>query len=257
MVEQVVFSAQPSTPEAPAPQQAPRPEHIPEKFWDAEKGAPRVEDLAKSYLELEKKLATPKEAQEPEKKPEQQAPKQDNKAVPESMKELQKSVTDKGLDFHKFYDEYNEKGDLSQESFQALEQQGFTKEFISEYIAGQEALAHQTVAEVQSIFGGEEGFQQAVQWATANLPAEEIERINSVIQRGNLNEIKTTYKALKSDILSARGNPPNLIKGGNAPQVGPGYASREQMVADMRNPLYKKDPAFRDQVAQKIARSSF
>lgn len=31
-----------------------RPDYIPEKFWDAEKGAPNIENLAKSYAELEK-----------------------------------------------------------------------------------------------------------------------------------------------------------------------------------------------------------
>jgi len=31
-----------------------RPDHIPEKFWDAETGAPRIDELAKSYVELER-----------------------------------------------------------------------------------------------------------------------------------------------------------------------------------------------------------
>ncbi len=33
-----------------------RPEYVPEKFWDAEKGEPRLEALLKSYRELERKL---------------------------------------------------------------------------------------------------------------------------------------------------------------------------------------------------------
>ncbi len=31
-----------------------RPEYIPEKFWDAEKGAPKIDELGKSYVELER-----------------------------------------------------------------------------------------------------------------------------------------------------------------------------------------------------------
>ena len=50
-----------STPPAAAATQTPpaatsRPEFIPEKFWDTATGAPRVEDLAKSYTALESKL---------------------------------------------------------------------------------------------------------------------------------------------------------------------------------------------------------
>ena len=34
-----------------------RPDEVPEKFWDAERGAIRVEALLKSYRELERKLS--------------------------------------------------------------------------------------------------------------------------------------------------------------------------------------------------------
>lgn len=40
----------------PATVAAERPEHIPEKFWDAESGAVRSDALLKSYVELERKL---------------------------------------------------------------------------------------------------------------------------------------------------------------------------------------------------------
>ncbi|HBV11629.1 MAG TPA: hypothetical protein DEB60_00680, partial [Brevundimonas sp.] len=36
-----------TSPQTPA--KAERPDHIPEKFWDAEAGAIRAEDMAKSY----------------------------------------------------------------------------------------------------------------------------------------------------------------------------------------------------------------
>lgn len=43
-----------------------RPDYIPEKFWDPEKKAPRVEQLAKSYGELETKFKTRDRELEPE-----------------------------------------------------------------------------------------------------------------------------------------------------------------------------------------------
>lgn len=49
----------PAAPPAPAPAQ--RPAYIPEKFWDGEKGAPRIEDLAKGYTTLESGRAKQKE----------------------------------------------------------------------------------------------------------------------------------------------------------------------------------------------------
>lgn len=40
---------------------AARPDHVPEKFWDAEKNSVRVDDVLKSYGELEKQLTKAKE----------------------------------------------------------------------------------------------------------------------------------------------------------------------------------------------------
>jgi len=38
-----------------------RPEFLPEKFWDPENGEPRIEALANSYSELERRLGTPQD----------------------------------------------------------------------------------------------------------------------------------------------------------------------------------------------------
>lgn len=52
-----------SAPETPAKPE--RPAHIPEKFWDAEAGAVRTDDLVKSYAELEAKHRSPKSEDKP------------------------------------------------------------------------------------------------------------------------------------------------------------------------------------------------
>ena len=50
------FEPDATTGRGPATPAAERPEHIPEKFWDAEAGTVRSEALLKSYVELERKL---------------------------------------------------------------------------------------------------------------------------------------------------------------------------------------------------------
>ena len=49
-------TSQPTTTEP-----APRPEHIPEKFWDATKGEVNMEEFGKSYTNLEKYVGGKKE----------------------------------------------------------------------------------------------------------------------------------------------------------------------------------------------------
>ena len=43
-----------------------RPADVPEKFWDDEVGAVRIDALVKSYLELERKLGSGRREPEPE-----------------------------------------------------------------------------------------------------------------------------------------------------------------------------------------------
>lgn len=52
-----------SAPETPAKPE--RPAHIPEKFWDADAGTIRVDEMAKSYAELEKMKSAPKAEDKP------------------------------------------------------------------------------------------------------------------------------------------------------------------------------------------------
>ncbi|HYH18030.1 MAG TPA: hypothetical protein VD995_05375 [Azospirillum sp.] len=61
MAENLLTATMPDTPPAPPSAPAPavdgRPPLLPEKFWDPQAGAVRVDALLKSYLELERRLA--------------------------------------------------------------------------------------------------------------------------------------------------------------------------------------------------------
>ena len=68
MTDPAAPPADPTPPAVPPsdPPKSSRPDYLPEKFWDAEASAPRIETLAKSYGELEKKLGAKPEARAPE-----------------------------------------------------------------------------------------------------------------------------------------------------------------------------------------------
>ena len=58
LIEAALAAEAPAASPAAAPSLATtsRPDYLPEKFWDGAKGEARVEALAQSYAELEKKL---------------------------------------------------------------------------------------------------------------------------------------------------------------------------------------------------------
>ena len=109
-----------------------RPEWLPEKFTNAQ-------ELAKAYGELEKQFsARPKEEVK------------EGVKIPEPSKEVEgKRVS--SLD--KFYDEYAEKGTLTEDSYKQLAKQGLDKQLVDGYIAGQKALAETHTNSIQGAVG--------------------------------------------------------------------------------------------------------
>lgn len=231
------------TDEAPAAKE--RPEWVPEKFWDAEKGEIRTEDLAKSYKELESTKSKPAE----EKKPDE--------ATPANQDEASKALEAKGLNFDEFSVEFLQKGELSAESFAKLEKAGIPKAMVDQYIEGQKALAVRYEADVKSVAGGDDGFAEMVTWAVAGgVSKDEIAAYNRAIDSGDVNQAKLAAAGLFQKFqASGRGGEPKLLNGGSGKPSSDVYESVAQMQKDMASPEYKTDPAFRKKVAEKLSRS--
>lgn len=218
------FDAAQQKPQAPADPPAPRVAGLPEKFAS-------VEAMAKAYAELEKKLGTPPAA--PPADPNATAGKLDFKAVSE---------------------EFAEKGELSAETYAALEKQGVTKDLADSFIAGQKAAGAAREAVVFAEAGGEDSYRKMVEWGAANFAPEEVELFNMALA-GSQAAAKMAVAGLKQRYEASAGKPPNLLDGG-ASREAVGYESLAQMKADMKDPRYKSDPAFRAKVSAKLAQST-
>lgn len=227
-----------------------KPEGIPDKFWDAEKGSVRVDDLAKSYAELEKKQSKPPETpKDPPKEPAGKLDAGDNLAItPDQQKKLDAA----GVDLAALHKEYAEKGQLSEETYKKLEASKLPKALVDGYIEGQKALAAKTQADVFEAVGGKDAYAKAIEWAQANLPEEEILAYDNSLKGKSLAELKVAAKGL---IARAQAAPkdPELILGGETPDGIKPYGSMNELVADQRKPEYKTNPAFREKVKARLA----
>lgn len=228
-----------STPsgEVPAPAPDARPAWLPEKFKSAE-------DLAKAYAELEKKAsgapATPPPAVPPKAgDPTPPAPSGEPPAgVPKALFETATA-------------EFVEKGELSPETYAGLEKSGIDKATVDAYIEGRRAIAAQYDAAGYEAAGGKEQYAAMIAWAGNNLSEAEIAAYDAVVASGNTESMKLAVQGLA---LRYTGANPTLIGGrGGASEAG--YASLAEMKADMSDPKYAKDPAFRAMVERKIASS--
>ena len=251
MTATVQMPAEVTGPNAPEPgnntpassQQAPtstsneRPSWLPEKFESGEA-------LAKAYSELEARFTQTQQHQ-------QKAPVAPAVSEQQAMQQLQSQ----GLDLNSFQQEYAANGGkLSEASYAKLEQAGFSRQFVDDYIRGQEAIAQQEINAVYAEVGGEAEFQKVAAWARSNLPAHEVAAFNSIVESASVEALRLAVAGLHAKYVAANGQEPRLVNGQAASSVQ-GFASRYEMIEAMRDPRYRKDEAYREMVTQKLATS--
>ena len=250
MVEAVEIKQEDTTEEKPVEQakveEVKRPEGLPEKFKT-------VEDMAKSYSELESKLGAEDKSFENEKT--QPESKKDTLEIEPDQKAAEKAVESAGLNMDALQTEYNEKGTLDEKSFAALEKAGIPKSYVDAFIQGQEAVATQMQNTIKAEVGGEESYSEIVTWAKDALNPQEIAAFNKTVNSNDLEAVKLAVTGLKARHDAVNGTDPKLISGKAGTDTGGGYNSWAQVTAAMKDARYANDPAFRSEVQDKISKS--
>jgi len=203
-----------------------RPDWLPEKFKSAE-------DMAKAYSELEKKQSEPVQSED---------------------KTFENETTPTGMD--KFYSEYQDKGELSQNSYDELSKMGLDKSLVDGYIAGQQSIANNEVQQIHNTVGGEENYTKVIEYAKTNLSEAEQTAFNDTLDNGSIEQVKFAVQAIASRAGVNAEQPQTMINGDSIETNSDIFESSAQVIDAMNDPRYAKDPAFRKLVEEKIARST-
>lgn len=222
-----------------------RPKWLPEKFKSAE-------DMAKAYAELESKMGKPAEPKADPETPPADVP----NPTEATTDEAEKALSERGLDLSKFSEEFSEKGELTPESYAELEKAGLPKDIVDQYIEGQKARASQYESSVKAEVGGDENYSQMVTWAKANMSPQEITAFNNAVGSGDVNQAKLAVLGLSNRYSTANGADPKRTIGGGKAGALDTFESTAQLTEAMKDPRYKSDPAYRNAVQTKLARSS-
>ena len=250
MVDKVEVQSAETTAEKPVEENKPtqsKPEGLPEKFNS-------VEELVKSYSELEKKLGEQsqptKESVDPVSKTEvkEEQPKSD-------LDIATKAVDSAGLNMETLSEEFAKDGKLADGSYKSLEKAGIPKEYVDRFIAGQQAIADQQSASVKNMVGGTESYDAMSEWASNNLSETEKQAYNTAVNSKDLEAVKLAVVGLKARYAQATGSEPKLVEGKASPSGEQGFDSWAQVTQAMSDPRYSKDPAYQAEVKNKLANS--
>jgi len=156
----------------------------------------------------------------------------------------------------KYSEEFFEKGTLSDQSYADLAKMGYPRQVVDQFIAGQKAMVSAEEQRVFSEVGGRDNYGKMIEWAAQNLPQEEIAAYNTTLESGDINQVMMAARGLQARYSAAAGKPEPKLIGGSGKTAPSGFNSVAQVVQAMSDPRYKTDPAYRAEVAQKIASSN-
>jgi len=212
-----------------------------------------AEELEQAYIELQKKMGSESNKKEDEPKAEQE----------EASEEEEVEFTETEQALMNADDEFDANGKLSNETIESLSKLD-SRELIETYQNLQakyadEApvntpLTEESIDAIQNAVGGEQAYSQMIGWAKENFTAEEIAAYDGALEQGNMNTINFALQALYYRYQDAVGYEGEMIQGKPAQAVD-GFRSQAEVVRAMSDERYETDPAYRQDVYNKLERS--
>ena len=213
-----------------------------------------AQELEKAYIELQGKLGENKEDTETatatEEKPED---------TPQ-MSEGATLITDASKEY---FDNNNKLSDETLAKFSAMSSQDLIKAYMEvqsspEFQQQQAAPAEISEAQVNQIknaAGGEAAYSNIINWAKTNVPAEQISAFDDVVNTGNVQAINLAVAGLKAQYDNANGVEGRMVTGKPPTNSGDVFRSQQELVAAMNDVRYDRDPAYRQDILEKLDRS--
>ena len=237
-------------------------------------------DLEKAYIELQKKLGddTTTEAPEVETKEEKSTDEPQyyledgvvnyaavNEAYGDKLGDLFKEAEVDPWSISEHFHSNN--GTITDEMYTSLESAGLSRASIDSYLAGRAIesgyseevtaaeLSDSEVNSVRSIAGTEKDYNNLIQWAGTNLEQQASQAFDSIVNSGDVEMIKLAVTGLKAQYDNANGYEGRMLTGKAASGSSDVFRSQPELVAAMSDPRYDKDPAYRQDVIEKLDRS--
>ena len=214
------------------------------------------EELEKAYIELQKKLGDSKEQEETEKA----SAEKETEDKPQ-LSEGATLITDASKEY---FDNGNKLSPETLAKFSSLSSQDLIKaymevqsnpEFQQQQAAPPAEITTSQINQIKNSAGGEKAYANIVNWAKTNLPQDQINAFDEVVNRGSVQAIQLAVSGLKAEYDNANGVEGRMVTGKNAPNNGDVFRGQAELVRAMNDARYDSDPAYRQDVIEKLDRS--
>jgi len=197
-----------------------------------------AEDLEKAYLELQKKMGQGEQEAEPA--PEEEVQESDPDYLAQAMTE------------------YQETGKLSDEIKKQLDELDYEDMFAAmQSQAPQDTpdLSEEEMNAIRNYVGGEQQYGALMDWAAQTLDRNYVEAFDDLVQNGSARAIQLAVRGLMAEYENHNGYEGRMLTGKAASETPDVFRSQAEVVQAMSDPRYDSDPAYRNDVFEKLGRS--
>lgn len=214
-----------------------------------------AQELEKGYLELQQKLAENDAGTYEEEEYEE--------ADYESSDEEYAEDEEYGTILDQLWDEASNDGEYSQETLDDLESMS-AREIAQLHLEYRNSVEQEPQArdfsqadiqELKGVVGGEANYANMIEWAQQSLNKQEIQMFDTVMQRGDPLAAFFAVRSLAYAYNDAVGYDGKMVQGKAPKQGGDQFRSQAEVLQAMGDPRYENDPAYRQDIMDKLERS--
>lgn len=210
------------------------------KFRDAE-------ELEKAYIELQRKLGErSNESEEDEEVRDDETPAEEVEYTTEQW--IQDAAA-----------EYNKNGSLSQETLEQIAEMDpadLANAFMGMQGEAATDLSESETNAIKQVAGGDEGYAQMIEWATDSMPAEYTNAFNNLVATGDAYSIQLAVAGMRAAYEQQNGYEGRMLTGDSPSSTPNTFRSQAEVLQAMNDPRYDSDPAYRNDVFEKLERSN-
>ena len=220
-----------------------------------------AEDLEQAYVELQKKLG--EKGDETSEATGDTEP-TDSEESTEEKEEAQENSPAVSLITEASAEYYANDNKLSPETVEKFSSMS-SKDLVNAYLQMQQAnpqpqtqavdVSQADINTIQNSVGGEAEYSKLTQWAADNLDQQKVSAFDSLIETGNVQAIQLAVAGLKTEYENANGYEGRMLTGKAAKSSGDTFRSQAELIRAMSDSRYDNDPAYRQDVIDKLDRS--
>jgi hypothetical protein len=206
-----------------------------------------AEELEKAHIELQKKLG-------------ENSPESSEEEEVETEEEVEEVEVSGNLLDQLWNEGTNDK--LSKETFEQIQQMDpvevakmAMQQRSQMQNAGPQEFSDNDIDQIQGLVGGEDNYNNLVDWAGDNLPDQEVQLYDAVMNQGNPLAAYFAVQALALKYQDASGRDGEMVTGKAPKASGDVFNSQAELIRAMEDDRYTDDPAYREAVTKKLERS--